>query len=195
MAPGQMTFPVYVRHMPPNMKFTVTEIKVVNPIGGGHWYAFHSCLQDVPFTVDPSESEGSVGEFILQCGGAWQSGPGPKFDIRFTIEGTAPNDVKASMAGRMVIETDDWGVLMRPRHGTISFCFDEGLPSCFGFTTPVLAPMEDCCIVVEWIEEKETIGMSITSDKAFAEPLAKYGAQGVLTGHAKAAEWAVGTAW
>lgn len=147
----------------------------------------------MPFAVDPSESEGSVGNFILQCGGAWQSGPGPKFEIKFAIEGTAPNDVKTSMAGWMAIATDDWGMLMRPSRGTVSFGFDEGQPSALVFPTPVLTALQDCSIVVEWLEEEETVGMSVTSDKAFAEPLAGYAARGILTGHAKAAEWAVGT--
>lgn len=59
---------------------------------------FKNCPR-MPLTVDLAKDEGRVGEFILQGDRLFQSGLDPKFEIKFAIDGTVLNGVRASRAG------------------------------------------------------------------------------------------------
>ena len=44
MGIGKMVFPLYLKKLPDNMKFTVTEIRAIDPPSGGSWYKYNVCL-------------------------------------------------------------------------------------------------------------------------------------------------------
>ena len=152
-------------------------------------------VPQLPLTVDVNKNEGKIGEFWLACESTFQSGPGPKFEVKFLIEGTAPNGVSSSRSGWLTISTDDWGTLGRPDRGIIAFVFDGSAAEVLDFPTPTLTYLDDCNIVVQWLEKENAVGMSITSDKTFVKQMAEYAIGGIFKAHEKAASWAVGKVW
>lgn len=213
MAIGTMTFPLYIKKMPDNMRFTVTEVKGFNPPNNGEWYYHHVSSSDTkpkesslltrrlkscpatPFTVDLNKREGFIGEFWLSPNSIWQSGQGPKFEVRFTIEGTSPSGVTSSRNGWLTISTSEWGRVGRPDNGLITFVFDGSAADNLLFSTPVLTYLDDCNVVVEWLKDQSAVGMTITSDKTMVKQLCEYAIGGILTAHEKAAGWVVGKVW
>jgi hypothetical protein len=153
-----------------------------------------NCPQ-TPFTVDLAKNDGKVGEFWLACDSAFQSGQGPKFEIKFIVEGTAPTGVSSSRSGWLTISTTEWGTLGRPDNGLIAFVFDGSAANTLSFPTPTLTYLDDCNIVVQWIDKEKAVGMSITSDKTFTKQLCEYAIGGIFKAHEKAASWAIGKVW
>lgn len=96
--------------------------------------------------------------------------------------------MKASRTGWMTISTTDWRRFVRPDNGMIPFVFDGSPSNELIFATPHLSYLDDCNIVMQWLEKENTIGMSITSDETFAKQLCDLAIGGILTGHAKAAQ-------
>ncbi|KAJ4139782.1 hypothetical protein NW768_001126 [Fusarium equiseti] len=194
MGIGTMTFPLYIKKMPDNMRFTVTGVKGLNPHDNGDWYYHHSCPA-TPFTVDLNKREGYIGEFYLAPKSVTQSGQGPKFEVGFTIEGTSPTGVTSSRNGWLTISTDEWGWFARPDKGVITFVFDGSAADQLLFNTPTLTYLDDCNIVVEWLTNERAVGMTITSDKTMVKQLCEWAIGGILKGHEKAASWVVGKVW
>ncbi|KAM0231460.1 hypothetical protein ACHAPO_008570 [Fusarium lateritium] len=194
MGIGTMTFPLYIKKMPDNMRFTVTEVKGLNPPNNGEWYYWNNCPA-TPFTVDLEKREGFLGEFRLSPNSVTQSGQGPKFEVRFTIEGTSPTGVTSSRNGWLTISTSEWGWFARPDNGLITFVFDGSAAETLLFNTPILAYLDDCNIVVEWLKNESAVGMTVTSDKTTIKQLCEYAIGGILTAHEKAASWVVGKVW
>ncbi|KAL6922647.1 hypothetical protein FSST1_006673 [Fusarium sambucinum] len=194
MGIGTMTFPLYINKMPDNMRFTVTEVKGFDPPNNGEWRYLNNCPA-TPFTVDLDERHGFLGEFRLSPKTVMQSGQGPKFEVRFTIEGASPTGVTSSRNGWLTISTSEWGWFTRPNNGLITFVFDGSAAETLLFDTPILTYLDDCNIVVEWLKNESAVGMTITSDKTIIKKLCECAIGGILTAHKKAAGWVVGKVW
>ncbi|KAI9709004.1 MAG: hypothetical protein M1812_007817 [Candelaria pacifica] len=194
MGIGNMVFPLYVRKLPENMKFTITEIKPVDPAEGGNWYKYASTAA-TPFTLDTTTSAGKIGDFYLACNSTFQSGPGPSYEIRFRIDGTSPTNVSSSRTGFLTLSTTSWGTFQRPDNGLVSFVFDGSASHVLSFPTPTLTYLDDVNIVVEWLPKENALGLTVTSDKTFTKQLAEYAIGGIFKAHEKAASWAIGKVW
>jgi len=185
---GAMTFPVFIKNMPPNMKFKVIEIKSIRD---NHKWGDHIISAQVPF-------EPEVGHRAFEVSvkpDPYLSGKPPSFEIRFEINGTSPSGKTDTRGGYITIEMTEWGYFTRPNNATITFVFDGSAPHSYVYNTPTLTYLDDVSVILEWLPKENAVGMTISMDKTTIKWLCEQAIGGILAGHEKAASWAIGKAW
>jgi hypothetical protein len=89
----------------------------------------------------------------------------------------------------------DWGIFARPDNATITFVFDGSAAHSYCYATPTLTYLDDVNIILEWLPKENAVGMTVSMDKTIIKWLCEQAIGGILTGHEKAASWAIGKVW
>ena len=193
MGMGQMTIPLFISTLPEGMTLTIDEITKDTPSG---MWANISLPNNMSFPHTfttqeikdgkPSNNRGAkVAELQLRTDGAFDSGNGGSFLVRFTIKGRpdeCPDADVQDTKGQLTIGTSQWGVISRPDQTNFSWTI-ENKSQTYTAETPTLAYLDDSCMVLSYVPEKKAYVFGVSNQQELIVKIMQGAVSTIIAGH------------
>ena len=193
MGVGQMTIPLYVAAIPKGMTLTIDEINRTTP--SGMWthislpnnmsFPHTFTTQEIANGKPDNHRGAKVGELMLRTDGAFDSGQGGSFLLRFTIKGRPDEYPYADIQntkGQLTIGTSEWGRFSRPDQTTFSWTI-ENRSQTYTAKTPTLSYLDDSCMLLSFVPESKAYVFGVTNQQDFLVKVMQGAIGGIITGH------------
>ena len=147
----------------------------------------------------PNNNRGAkIAELLLQTDGAFDSGNGGSFLLKFSINGrpTAhPEAEECNVTGTLHIGTSEWGTISRPDTTTFAWTIDAkkaadapdgsatSLHRTYTADTPTLGYLQDSCITFGYDAELKAYAFGLSNQQDLLIKILQGGVGGIITGH------------
>lgn len=231
MGIGKMVVPLFLSTLPEGMTFTIASLDANTPsgmytynmftLGLPHTYSVristsifkhdHTDLRqasDISSGATNNKRGAKLAELTMACDGAFNSGTGGSYLMKFMIKGrpTAhPEMPEAHISGTLTVSTSDWGTFSRPDTTHFNWTIDgvkpllgpEGQASSnhgtFSASTPYLGYLEDSCITVLAIPDKGAYAFGVANQQDLLVKVLQLSVPAILAGHVLA--WGYAAGW
>lgn len=193
MGIGQMTIPLYLSALPEGMTLTIDEV-IPNTPPGMYTHFVEPYKITIPHTFTtqeinadrPSNNRGAkILEFKLRTDGAFDSGQGGSFLVKFTIKGRPdeyPDAEVQNTQGTLTIGTSEWGRIYRPDQTNFVWTIGDQSQT-YSAKTPTWTYLDDSVIIVSYVPENKAYVFGVTNQQDFLVKIMQQAVAGISIGH------------